>query len=164
MTIEIDLAFNPQRLIEDLKKQIDASLTQRDVEALGAYAKRLIIARTRNGFGVAGNGQSAKRLEKLKNSTKKSRSRFRSNSQFFSPNKSNLTLTGRMLNRLRTNVSGTRGNWEFVIEGADQFTRDKISFAHEGSANREKREFLFLSKSEIAKLRARFKEIVRSKF
>jgi hypothetical protein len=106
----------------DLKKFTDALgvavkevTTQKQMAAYGRLAAKLIIARTRRGFGVKKTNTRVTRLARLAESTIERRRSASSLSGETSPGRSNLTFTGAMLNSIGVKKA-TAGS---VIIGAD---------------------------------------------
>ena len=153
-------------LRDDLKKFVNAlGLAVEDVtssKAMRAYGKasiKLIVARTRRGFGVQKTGTRQFRLARLKPSTIRRRRAFTGLSSETSPGKSNLTFTGKMLDSIF--VKSARDGE--VIIGPDRrrrkggVTNEEISsFAEKGSSNRKKRPYLALSTKELRDINREF--------
>lgn len=108
---------------EQLAKQLNTLLSDKFKRQLAEAAKKIIYRRTKAGKGVDNNG-NPETLKKLATSTITYRSQvFNSRfsaigalgpGEFFSPRKSNATLTGQMLNAISYNI--TADGIKFMIE------------------------------------------------
>lgn len=143
---------------KDLSKLIKKVVNKNNISKLAEELKEDIVKRTRLGSGVKGNGESKQKLAPTAESTKKSKRRRRGElSSLTSPTKSNLTDTGQMLDSVAvTQVD----NNSFTIGFDNTEAQEKAEFAHEGSNNRPKREFMFVSKREFQRHLRRVKDIL----
>lgn len=145
--------------VGDLVTVLKEVSSQRAMREYGKFAAKLIVARTRNGFGVVKTGAKSKRLAKLAESTKERRRRSPNLSPFTTSGKSNLTFTGAMLDSIGVKSVSN----QTVTIGANRRRRkggvtneDVAAFAEAGSSNRPKRQFLNLSSSELKQLTREF--------
>lgn len=116
---------------------------------MGDFAADLIRKRTRLGYGVDQEGGNKKKLAPLSKNYVKARKNKRI-SGATSPNKSNLTLTGEMLDDIQT-IKASAGS--ATIGFKDSKNRDKAGYNTEGSKNRPPRPFFNLSKQEYLQLK-----------
>lgn len=143
------MANNPfDKWLANLDK-IQKELAKDAVPELGMQMADEIKKRTRLGYGVSKNNGSKERLESLSEQYKRARSRMDLSGET-SPNKSNLTQTGSMLDSLEPVRTG-----EYSIQvtptGNDS---NGISNADKASWLTEQgRPFMFLSKPEIIRLK-----------
>ena len=110
-------------------------------EQIGKMSALQIAKRTRLGYGVS-DGKKEK-LAPLKPSTVKARKRKRLHSET-STKKSNLTETGQMIDSITYKFSSGKASVTFTNPKAKQ----KANWAHDGSSNRAKREFMGLTDLE----------------
>lgn len=106
---------NIKEVFENIRKRFD-KVVQKSLEPLGREAIRLIVVRTRLGYSVSRQGASRGRLKKLSPNYVKFRERFSRLSSLTTAKRSNLTLTGQMLDSMeiikisnRNVVIGPRG-------------------------------------------------------
>lgn len=125
-----------------------------NLKKLGEAGSEMIRVRTRLGYGVRQTGGKRAKLKPLSALYKESREEFADLSEFTTPARSNLTLTGQMLESIgilkieRTSVEiGPKGP-----RRSEPLTNQKVAEYVSGA-----RPFLFLSDLEIKKL-ARFYE------
>jgi len=142
-------------IIKKLEKSVEQAISKAALRDVGVFARDLVVKRTRLGYGVKDNFQAKTRLARLSPGYVKKRKMFDSLSSNTSPTRSNLTLTGQMLDSI---VSEAR-NRTIIIKptgGRSDGKRnvDIARYAEEGGRNRPKRIFLRISQLE-------FKQIVR---
>lgn len=123
-------------------------------ELIGEAAIKIIKIRTRLGYGVnepcgdkvrlAPFGEKAADPQAAKKKYVKFRKNFSNLSSETTPGKSNLTLTGDMLDNMT--YKATRDGVTITFDGNDN--KKKAQWAQEGSSNRPQRIFLNLSASE----------------
>lgn len=102
-------------LIARLKKSVEEAVTPKESKRLGDTMASRIRTRTRLGYGVTEQG-SQRALAKLKDSTKERRARYADDlSGLTTPNKSNLTATGQLLDAIKS--VGQRGKVILEIDG-----------------------------------------------
>jgi hypothetical protein len=136
--------------------------SSKTMRAYGEAAIKVIIARTRLGFGVKKTGSRKFRLAKLQKSTiRKRRTAKNLNTSLTSPSKSNLTFTGRLLNSLLVKKASPGR----VIVGPSRrrrkggLTNEEISAILEkgnSSRNLRARPYLALSTKELRDLNRQF--------
>lgn len=153
--------------MDKFRKKIDQSLAQLlSQQTLGPIAvelKNIIQRRTRLGSGVDQTGAPKTPLADLASSTKLSRQRKKTAgllSDKTSPNKSNLTETGQMLDSLK----GSSRKGEIIVEPTGDRNK-KLSAIHTlGGPKLPKRRFLDLAAQDIKQLTAtlqdKFSEIL----
>lgn len=142
---------------EDLKKKIAAKIkefekkiqTPEVMKDIGYEATRRIVVRTRLGYGVESEGGPRQKLAPLKDSTVKSR-RKKPLSSLTSPKRSNLTETGQLLDMITWRIlNRSTIRIEPIGDRSDGESNANVArYAHEGSSNRPKRPFLFLTDTE----------------
>jgi phage gpG-like protein len=133
--------------ISDLQKKLNNLLSDVvDQDLMTKIAKSVksnVQTRTRRGFGVDSEGGPAKKLKPLADSYKKQRKRIQAAgglSQETTPNKSNLTNTGEMINAIDYEV--TRNEATVFVTGIENRKKAK----YQADADRK---FMNLSKREI---------------
>ena len=151
---------------EDIKEFTNAlglavqdAASSKAMRLYGEAAIKLIVARTRRGFGVKKTGSKQFRLARLKESTIKRREAFTGLSPLTSPGKSNLTFTGRMLDSIF--VKKARKGEVILGPSARRrkggLTNEEISSLMEkGSSNRKARPYLALSTKQLRDLNKEF--------
>lgn len=142
-------------LVKKLEKTVAESIKKTALIDVGVFARDLIVKRTRLGYGVEKDFDSKQKLAKLSSKYVKRRKMFNGLSAYTTPNKSNLTLTGQMLDSI---ISVTKDK---IIEIKPSGRRDDgkrnadiARYAEEGGRGRPKRIFMRISQLE-------FKQIVR---
>jgi len=99
------MAINSRKSIKDvfkrLKDSIDDAVKPASLKPIAEFTIKLIVKRTRLGYGVAKQFGSKARLKELSLSYKEFRKDFKDLSPYTSARKSNLTLTGQMLTSMR---------------------------------------------------------------
>ena len=134
------------RDVGDLPSRVLRNLQTRDVMSeVGETISSAIRRRTRAGYGCSSDDGSRERLAPLMPATIEIRKNFRDLSSETSPQKSNLTMTGRMLDEL----GWTATNKKTTILFTTQRSSIVAGYAHDGATNRRKRPFLFLTKTEM---------------
>ncbi len=157
-----------ERAIRELSIQIEAAgqkaLSRSNTKKILDEAAKIVRRRTLLGFGVEENEGPRKRLKKLSASYKEQRRRlgkprkvstgekFRSKlrlSPKTTPAKSNLTLTGQLLDSIRARVTGPgKGFLTPTGQRNDGFSNEEIAaFVEEAG-----RDFMNLSNNEIKQL------------
>lgn len=144
---------------------IERALSQAEMLILANFAKKMIIDRTRAGFGANGLGGARTSLDRHSSGytafRRRNSSRLDSST---SPGTSNLTFTGAMLRGLTCTISGRGLEKVITIRGRDRATQNKINWAHQSTSNRPNRSFLFLTGREITEFRQEFRENFRRQF
>lgn len=139
------------KIIERLSKTVKESIDKRAMNAVGVFTTSLIVKRTRLGYGVTDFKAGKKKLAPLKASTIKRRSMFEGLAGTTRPKRSNLTMTGQMLESMAHKVTGP-GSISIGPRGTrrDGKTNEQVAqYAHDGSANRPQRIFNRISKLEF---------------
>lgn len=156
MTAQADL----KSVIGSLQRRFSRPLTKKELRQLGDLSAEAIVNRTRDGFGVVRTGARKSRLKPLSSQYIEFRKRFRSLSNDTSPKKSNLTLTGQMLESVRTKKvrQGTRGNARVIVEPGTR----KLFKRAEFNALRG-RIFMNLSKKELKEINQFMTKSIKSK-
>lgn len=117
-------------------------------EELGKELVKQIRVRVRLGYSVEGTNQQKKKFANLRPFTILARQRLALSGGLFPgsrPNRSHLTMTGDMMNKLTYKATGPT----VLLFFSDNFSRLKASYAHQGYRNRVPRPFLFLSDTEM---------------
>jgi len=125
-----------------LDNAVKSLLTPKFMGELADNIKTDIIKRTKLGYGVEKSEGPQSKLKPLSPEYKKARKELQLG-EFASPAKSNLTLTGDMLNDLKSKVTETK----VTIFLGSQFSKDKAKWNAERG-----RTFMNISKTQIAKL------------
>lgn len=117
---------------------------------IGSKMKEMVLERTRKGYGIPKNGQRISKLKKLERSYVDFRKKYKHLSSETTPAKSNLTLTGSMLDNL--NVRTNYQKWTATLKpaGRDRYgisNKKKAGYAHDSG-----RPFLYLSPKEEKEL------------
>lgn len=100
-----------------LEKALDVAISQRTTRAVAEEAIKIIVRRTRLGYGVAENYGTRYRLPPLSSSYIEQRRRSRELSSTTAPRKSNLTFTGQMLESVSIIKINDRGNLSIEATG-----------------------------------------------
>lgn len=147
--------MNPNDFSAKLKKLLDAvvdQFTSKDaMQTLGDEAAALIKKRTRVGYGVAGPGATKSKLKPLSEPYKKQR-KADGVAATTSPNKSNLTNTGKMLD----NIGAVASKGKVTIGFSDADQEQKAEWVTEGG-----RPFNSLSDAEIKQLRNKLEAAIK---
>ena len=131
-----------QRKLNNIRKNIGSQKTMQDV---ADQMSETVKTRTKSGKGVSKNGGNTDKLKPLKASTKARRRRLRASGDLSgetTPDKSNLTQRGEMINSVKG--KGSKNLAEISVIG------EKNKNKAENQANNG-RTFMNLSKSEIKK-------------
>lgn len=150
--------------INNFKKIFKRSTTVPEMRKLGNETARIIRVRTRLGYSVKEDGQSRKTLDELDDGYIKTRKKLKKLgilSKDTRPRKSNLTLTGQLLDSLKTKkaskgrvIVGPSG-----IRSGETLTNEKLS-----EYVSKRRPYLNLSRLEIKQIGLFFqREIVKPK-
>ena len=142
--------------LEEIEDELDEIIPE-----LGNQLAEDIRDRTRKGYGTTTNGGEKQRLAALSDEYKKQRRRMPLHTDT-SPNKSNLTQTGSMLDSLQFNKTG-KNEGLVTPTGYDNkgvSNRDKADYVSD-----QGRPFLFASKAEekrlVNTLKKKLKDIIR---
>ena len=140
-----------------LKEIFELMSSQKVMRILGREATRLIKKRTRLGYGVEKSGAAKKPLKALDVDgdpsyvEQRRRGLVPMNKKYTKHNKSNLTLTGDMLNSLREKVSKQK----ITITPRGKNNIDKTRWAEASG-----RKYLHLSKQEIRQLNQKLERMI----
>lgn len=145
--------------LKDLDKHIQAKINKvlddltspKNLEKLGEEIKQEIFLRTKLGYGVDKEGAPQKKLKPLTEGYKKARKGHLSKklSSDTTPARSNLTLSGDMLNDMEVTVKGDKVSIGF----GSKHSKDKVEW---NSING--RDFFHISKAQIMALTKQIKD------
>lgn len=155
----------------NLRRAVGNAAKQSALAPLGEEAVRLIVKRTRLGFGVGGDGEERVNLKALSSSWIRQRKRLDEEmsilSQFTTTARSNLTFTGQMLDSMQV-IRVAQGK---IVIGPKGYRTDPLSkgISNEQVANyvaKAGRPFNNLSRLEQAQLvrfyRRKFGDLLRN--
>ena len=132
--------------ISRLSEKVISELQKSSVLAeVGRTVSDSIRKRTRAGYGCDEDEGSRKKLAELAESTVKIRRSFSDLSTETRPEKSNLTMTGRMLNDLGFQATNKKVTILFLTQRSAMVS----SYAHNGTSKRPARPFMFVTKTEL---------------
>lgn len=164
-----DIGSTMDKLKKNVAKETLNGIDSNDLLYLCKFVADMILKRTRLGFGVGGNGEKREKLKDLKGrpkpykSTIQKRERLKKRGELSSETtvvKSNLTMTGQMLNAISYRVKKLGG----IIFIKDSSRRDGRNTNKEVAKYVSKdRPFFHLSDSEIRQLKREAVKIVKSK-
>lgn len=145
------------RIFRDIVETTDDLRSSRRLRELGEYAFELIVKRVRTAArgSVEKPGAYPKKLDELKESTKKKRRGVAALLHpLTSPNKSNLTYTGQMLNNMKVRVTkkgqvelGPRGRRKTIYGTKSKVTNEQVTIYVS-----KDRPFMSLSRGELTKV------------
>lgn len=146
------------KLARNLRRGIGQSTSKVAMKMLGEEAIKIIVKRTRGGFGVKRTGAPSNRLKKLSPSYIEYRKTQRLD-RTTSPGRSNLTFTGQMLRSMRV-----KSNSDRKVTWGPNRRRRKGGVTNEqvGEYVSQVRPFNFLSKREITKIAKLLDKILSS--
>lgn len=136
-----------------MRKLLKEATSTESLQELGDDAAELIKKRTRLGYGLSEHGGTKSKLKQLNPKYKKYRQKIDLSSAT-TPNKSNLTQTGHMLDDIGATVGS---NNSVSIGFTDDFANQKAEWVSED------RPFNFLSKAEISQLRKKLQDKLYSR-
>lgn len=139
-----------KKFLKKIEKTLDEAKKKPVMQSLAEEAVRLIVKRTRLGYGVTRNLGTRSNLKRLKASYIKQRKSFKSLSTSTRPGKSNLTLTGDMLSSVKV-ISIKDGKVSIGPTGNNRYGESNQNIA-EWNADRG-RTFNRLSLNEFNQLR-----------
>lgn len=164
-----DINLSLDKLKPSIVKKTIGAVDSNDLLHICKFVADMIIRRTRLGFGVRDNGEKREKLAELKGrpkpykSTIQRRETLKERGQLSNettPTKSNLTMTGQMLNAISYKVKKLGG----IIFIKDSTRRDGKNTNKEIAEYVSKnRPFFHLSDSEIRQLKREAVKLVRSK-
>ena len=132
-----------QNIVKKLEKTVAESIKKAALVDVGVFARDLIVKRTRLGYGVEKDLGSKKRLAKLSPNYVKRRKMFEGLSENTRPSRSNLTLTGQMLDSIISTAK--TGIIEIKPTGRRDDGKRNVDIARyqeEGGRGRPKRIFM----------------------
>jgi hypothetical protein len=141
---------NMARWVAKLNGAVMDASGPEQMKAIGAFMIQKIAVRTRLGYGVNDNLAEKSKLNKLSNPYKEFRKSYPFLSDLTTPNKSNLTKTGSMIDSLK--VKDFRKN--AIRIGPTGFDRDGVSNSSKAFMQEKMgRVFLRLSAQEVKQVR-----------
>lgn len=151
---------NLTKVIRELRRRVGDALETKHMRVLAEEAIRMIVVRTRLGYGVRANDEKRSKLEALSKPYVEYRKRNRSDlHRLTRPGRSNLTFTGQMLDSMQVTKLkfgqvhvGTRGR------RTDGKTNEQIAYY----VTKQGRPFNNLSDLELKKIRRFFENTLRS--
>jgi hypothetical protein len=166
LSIEVDIRKFGKRL----KRVAEDAFESKEIrDALGAFAVEQIVKRVRLGYGVKEQGGSRQKLKPLSDTYREFRKRYSGQlSQFTSVKRSNLTLSGQMLDSLTHSTprksiviyfEGRRRPFPLTRGGKRRtisLTNQELANIHHSGA----RPFLYFTRSE----ETRFTQFLRKEF
>lgn len=135
-----------------LKKIIADSTDKKTLQEIAEYTEALVKARVTKGYGVVKRGESEYKFKPLSKGYKKYRKEFKDLSPDTTPNKSNLHLTGDMVNSIKGSVKPGK----VIVNCTEEFNLKKAEW------NEKTRPFLELSRQELKKIKAYFSEKIKN--
>jgi hypothetical protein len=138
-----------------IKNKVKEAQSKSLLTDLGNFAANIVVERTRSGKGVPKMFGRISQLAKLKSRTIQKRSVFRGLDSTTTPEKSNLTMTGKMLRSIRAIVREGR----IEISPTQARNIQVAKYAHEGSKYRKPRIFMNLSKTEMDLVTKKYRQM-----
>lgn len=135
------MALNVKQLLAKLETLVDDVINQELTDKVGRKVVNTVKARTRDGYGVKSNGARKQKLKKLREPTKRIRKDLKKKGRLSgktTPETSNLTRSGRMLDNIGYSASSREVN--VAPKGKEQQKARDVS---------KDRPFMNLSKKEI---------------
>ena len=164
-----DINIVLDKLKPSIVKKTIGSVDSNDLLRICKFVADMILKRTRLGYGVRDNGEKREKLKQLAGRPKPYKSTIRARelakekgqlSSDTTPTRSNLTMTGQMLNAISYKVKKLGG----IIFIKDNTRKDGRATNKEIAEYVSKdRPFFNLSDSEIRQLKAEAVKLVRSK-
>jgi hypothetical protein len=133
-----------KHLKESITRALEETITPQLMQQVGDDFVDQIRTRTRLGNGLDKHKGEPSKLRPLSKDYVESRKTFKKLSPLTKPGKSNLTLTGEMLDQLKATVQGAK----ITITFGNQFSKDKARWNQESG-----RKFLFISRVQIERLK-----------
>jgi hypothetical protein len=122
------------------------------LKSLGEFATELIRKRTQLGYGVKKEGGAKTPLAPLTRKYRERRSKFAGLSSITRPNKSNLTLTGEMFERIGYKIKGTGAGAAITVgfhgPHYSGLSAQELADIHHGG----KRPFMYFTDVELKRL------------
>lgn len=138
--------------LKQIEKEVAKNIDPKTFDFILDEVPETIRKRTLLGKGVPNDGAPNTSLKPLSKNYIKFRSKYKSLSGKTTAKKSNLTLTGKMLD----DISAVRNGFTFVFSFKDELSKKKASWVTEGG-----RRFFDLSKSERNGLQRKISDIIR---
>jgi hypothetical protein len=161
--VDSKVTSNFKKVFAKLKREVGATYSKKQMTMLGEFAADMIRIRTGLGYGVAWPGAKRSKLKELSEEYVEARKSFSELSGFTTPERSNLTRTGQMLESIIV-LNATSSEVEVGPQGERYDTdidtsNDKIAkyVAEQG------RPFISVSDLEIKKLVRHFKKEIIGK-
>lgn len=136
--------LNLRSIIKRIQRAVKETHSRTELKVIGNEAAKIIRRRTRLGYGVSRNFAERHRLRPLSAAYVEYRKSFGSLSSFTTSKRSNLTLTGDMLDELGPT---TITNQSVTLGFENTFSKQKAKWVTEGG-----RPFLFMSRLETKQL------------
>ena len=150
MSAESDL----KKFQAKINKALDQFSSNESLQSIGDFTADIIKRRSRLGYGVPVDGGPKAKFQELAESTKKARNSKKLSAET-SPNKSNLTETGQLLNDIVAKIKGRE-----TIIGHTKDRNKKIGAFHQtGGGNLPQRRYLGLAKEDQKQRAARLQDI-----
>lgn len=151
------MAKTPQEVIEELRKKINTAkmelLSTKTTQSVADYAADMVRVRTRLGYGVDGGVKRG--LDSLSDGYKKTRAKAKKAGTLYSettPNRSNLTFTGQMLNSIY-GIAYEAGRFLLTFKG--DRNQEVAGYAVEGG-----RPFFSFSRAEVQQVIGQYRKLV----
>lgn len=162
------MAKSNDKNIEQLKLNVSTilnRLNQKDMDGIASFIERMVRIRTRLGFGVRiDSGEKYKLSEKkFAESTIKTRERLKKKgelSNLTTPKKSNLTMTGQLLDSIKWKIDKLKITLFFDSNRRKDGRNTNNEIANYVS---EKRPFFNLSKQEIEQVKREVIKVLKSR-
>lgn len=138
--------------LKQLEKEVQKNINPKKFDFILTEVPDQIRKRTLLGKGVPSEGSANTSLKPLSKSYKKFRKTFKQLSPKTTANKSNLTLTGKMLD----DISSVRNGFTFTFSFKDELSKKKANWV-----TGQGRRFFDLSKSERIGLERKIGDIIR---
>lgn len=122
-----------RNIFSRIKKATGASISRQQMQALGEEAVNLVVKRTRLGYGVPNQFGEKSKLRGLSGQYIKFRTQFKNLSSTTTSGRSNLTLTGQMLDSVRV-ITAQDGKVRFGPTGGRSdtpFTNAQVAYFQE---------------------------------
>jgi hypothetical protein len=157
----VKVRSNFKAVIKKLEATFKVDLLEKEIKALAAEAIRMIQVRTRLGYGVDTPGGKRFRLKPLSEKYVERRAAQKNKlSEHTSPNRSNLTFSGELLDSLDSRFPGPG---KILIEPTGTRKDGTTNQAVAASVTEGGRPFLALSDLELKKLNRFFEKEVLEK-
>jgi hypothetical protein len=138
--------------LRELEKEVSKNIDPKKFDFILSEVPETIRKRTLLGKGVPSDGAQNTSLDPLSKNYVKFRSKYKQLSGKTTARKSNLTLTGKMLD----DIIGRRNGFTFTFSFKEELSRKKAAWVTDGG-----RRFFDLSKSERNGLQRKISDIIR---